>query len=260
MTEKVFNFNHFTDVRNIETKVNNLLRWGFKPSKLDYMMFCNEYESDFVPLNNFNDWELDGEFICDNSPFDDSKNQKHIFTLKASLESDTITLNCWGEVWGDYAILNDRKYYPIFNKKRVLKDVKSDQERRQIKLLNDNPKGVIYLIRGDGFTKIGLTIRPFERLRTIGTKLPFEAVAIRHYILDKRSLKDIENKLHNFFSHKRTNGEWFNLSDDDVIFIDYLFTTGRMPTKYFDYTKQDFFIKYKGYVSKLKNINRDYSQ
>lgn len=256
MTEKVFNFNHFTDVRNIETKVNNLLRWGFRPVKLDYMMFCNAYESDFVPLNNFNDWELHGEFICDDSPWDNSENQKHDFTLKAGLKSDTITLNCWGEVWGDYTICKPQKYHTEFSKKQVLKDVKSNQELRKIKFLDDNPKGVIYLIRGDGFTKIGLTIRPFERLHTIGTKLPFKAKAIRHYILDKSSLKAIEGKLHNFFSHKRVNGEWFNLSDDDVLFIDYLFSTGRMPTKYFDYTKQDFFIKYKQVQTKIKNMDR----
>ena len=260
MTESVFNFNEFVDVSKIGTKINRLLNWGFKPVKLHYTMFCNEYESEFAPLNNFNDWELSGEFICDNSPWDNIENQKHHFTLKAGLESDTITLNSWGEVWGDYTICKPQKYHAEFSKKQVLKDVKSNQERRQIKFINDNPKGVIYLIRAGGFTKIGISIKPFERLRTIGTKLPYESKAIRHYLLDKKDLKAIESKLHSFFAHKRTNGEWFNLSDDDVLFIDYLFTAGRMPTKYFDYTKQDFFIRYKQYQIKIKTMNRAYSE
>ena len=68
---------------------------------------------------------------------------------------------------------------------------------------------------------------------------------LRHYIFDKLDLPVIEKRFHTFFALKRSNGEWFKLSNDDVTFIDYCVSVRGIPTRRFDYLKDKLFLDFK---------------
>lgn len=78
-------------------------------------------------------------------------------------------------------------------------------------------KGYIYLLSGGGYHKIGKTIDLDKRLSQIYPKLPFE-VELIHWI-ETDDIDGFEESLHERFADKRTNGEWFELNQED---IDYL--------------------------------------
>lgn len=79
--------------------------------------------------------------------------------------------------------------------------------------------GYIYLIgnQAEGIYKIGLSHKPKERYKAFKTKLPFEVKIIHQIGVD--NMEKAEKKLHVHFQNKRTNGEWFNLTEQDVEFI-----------------------------------------
>ena len=78
--------------------------------------------------------------------------------------------------------------------------------------------GFIYLLRSSsGYWKIGLTSAPENRRKTFDVKLPFE-IAYEH-LIPTNEMKKAETWLHRKFANKRVNGEWFNLSPEDVEWI-----------------------------------------
>lgn len=250
------------EVQNIDIKLNNLLKWGFIPVNEElFYSNVNNYDN----VSNFRNWELDGSFVSDYCPYqgDEMKNTKHEFTLKADIVNDSIQLYAWyDEVWAEYAITEAKtKHYnnfsfttPLFDKLRVESEIKKIKDSRLVRFEKDNPKGVVYLLKGLEYTKIGISIRPLDRQKNIGTKLPFNTQVIRHYVLDKKYLKTFERGLHSFFKSKRTNGEWFKLCDDDILFIDFLVSTRRMPKKSFEYQQNDKFLSYKKLINGLREI------
>ena len=69
---------------------------------------------------------------------------------------------------------------------------------------------MIYFIRSGGYVKIGVSVRPWDRLSTlqIGNPEPLEMIAIMP------GEYDVEATLHGQFSSDRINGEWFRLSPE----------------------------------------------
>lgn len=87
----------------------------------------------------------------------------------------------------------------------------------------------IYLIHTDypefGY-KIGKSDTPDKRSHTIGLKMPFNVKCYRNFPVDEEYALSIEKALHDYFEHKRINGEWFNLSKRDLRNIDRFFKEG----------------------------------
>ena len=84
-----------------------------------------------------------------------------------------------------------------------------------------NPKdeGYIYILQSeDGkYTKIGLSRKdPEYRIRQIGLKLPFKVCLL--YVLWSTTVGSDEKIYHTYFTlkNKHLNGEWFNLTDEDI--------------------------------------------
>lgn len=76
--------------------------------------------------------------------------------------------------------------------------------------------GFVYLIKGGKFYKIGLTTGKLPvRHKQIGTKLPFKSEIV--HAIATSDVKGLERHWHNHFVHKRGEGEWFNLSTEDVM-------------------------------------------
>lgn len=79
----------------------------------------------------------------------------------------------------------------------------------------ESEKGYIYLIRAStGHYKIGRTKDITARFSFFVVKLPFEIELIHHF--ETPDMRTAEAALHEQYKAKRVNGEWFNLTDEDV--------------------------------------------
>jgi len=79
-------------------------------------------------------------------------------------------------------------------------------------------EGYVYLLCSpSGYYKIGRSKNPHSRKATFDVKLPFE-VEFEH-IIKTDDMIALEEQLHSRFALNRVNGEWFNLSTDDVAYI-----------------------------------------
>ncbi len=87
-----------------------------------------------------------------------------------------------------------------------------------ISSLGSGYAGYVYLLKSmSGYYKIGRTKNPKNRLATFSVKLPFE-VEFEH-VIECRDMYRLEKSLHSHFAERRVNGEWFDLSADDVAYI-----------------------------------------
>lgn len=76
--------------------------------------------------------------------------------------------------------------------------------------------GYVYLVKLDKHYKIGISINPNDRLKEF-TLLPYplEEICIERV----KGYKTIEQELHTIFERKNVRGEWFELNEEDVLFI-----------------------------------------
>lgn len=77
----------------------------------------------------------------------------------------------------------------------------------------DRP-GYVYLISGGGHYKIGKTSNLHQRHRQVSLKMPFETTLI--HAIKTEDMDSLEQDWHNRFAAQRINGEWFNLTPEDV--------------------------------------------
>lgn len=88
-----------------------------------------------------------------------------------------------------------------------------------------NPKqnqnsGFVYIFGSTdtGYFKIGCSTYPENRLSNYqNTKLPFQVEMIHKFPVDDKYQAEAE--LHNIFNKQRSNGEWFELSSEDLQII-----------------------------------------
>jgi len=83
-----------------------------------------------------------------------------------------------------------------------------------------NKDGFVYLLRDldvSGHCKIGRTTRPRQRMKSFGVLLPFEIELVTMIKTD--DCFKLEQKLHLRYAKKRKRGEWFALTDKDILEI-----------------------------------------
>lgn len=90
-----------------------------------------------------------------------------------------------------------------------LKEVNESKSTK--KLQNNFTKVYVMIDKNTGFYKIGRSIDPIKRERTLQSEKPTIEMLFNH---DAR-VKD-EKELHNMFSDKRVRGEWFDLNGSDL--------------------------------------------
>lgn len=97
--------------------------------------------------------------------------------------------------------------------------VEKEEKKREIKSKTTKKAGIIYLLNSGVYYKIGKTKNLPARMETlaVGVAAPFDIKLIHHFKTNDYSGE--ERKLHNMFADKRTEGEWFTLSEKDVNYI-----------------------------------------
>lgn len=86
----------------------------------------------------------------------------------------------------------------------------SDMDRRESKLIT----GFVYLMKSGRHYKIGRTASVGSRERQLAIKLPVPPTTIHSIETDDPS--GVEAYWHKRFAEKRGEGEWFDLSPDDI--------------------------------------------
>jgi len=90
-----------------------------------------------------------------------------------------------------------------------------------------NP-GYVYFLRADnGLFKIGMTKELNKRIKQLGIQLPYELQLVHAIGTDERC--HVEEYFHLRFAQKRVRGEWFALTDSDIVDIQrikYILTCG----------------------------------
>lgn len=106
----------------------------------------------------------------------------------------------------------------IRDRERMLygNDEPKEKTRREALFGSKVQEGVVYFIREkfSGTIKIGKTKNLKSRTKQFGVKLPFEWEYIK--VIDSKDYSLTEMLLHKKFESKRTNGEWFSLTNEDI--------------------------------------------
>lgn len=79
--------------------------------------------------------------------------------------------------------------------------------------------GYVYIIKDievSGMFKIGYTNNPARRIYDFGVTLPFRTMVVM--LIEWPDAPRLEKILHDTFANKRTNGEWFKLTDLDIAY------------------------------------------
>ena len=80
---------------------------------------------------------------------------------------------------------------------------------------------VVYLLRCDGKTKIGIAKSISNRIATMQTGNPYIITLLQEYKVNSEQLaREIETALHTKYNAKVLIGEWFDLTDRDILDID----------------------------------------
>jgi len=84
----------------------------------------------------------------------------------------------------------------------------------------------LYVIgpKQNGPVKIGFSAHPEQRLKTLQTSHP-DPLVIHHTVkFDSKNIRELEKIIHKEVSHKKTQGEWFNISPQDAsLLLEHMF-------------------------------------
>lgn len=149
-----------------------------------------------------------------------------IWTITPDEEYGFFLLERWGhitpvELWREMKTAIDN-FYSTTTTEAIQEyndrvDDKYQPESRPKRVKLPSKPGTVYLIHGAGtpWFKIGITTSLKSRIHQIEVSSPFPIVLIACYDITD-TIAD-ERKWHEKFSTKRTRGEWFALSENDVL-------------------------------------------
>lgn len=155
----------------------------------------------------------------------------HFFTVNFDEESDLLILADQAgfipteeEFWSIVDLL--ARAYRIIPDERIRAHNQANFEkawgntRRQQKTersVRRTEPGYVYLLAGGGCYKIGRTKDLSKRTEQLAVQLPYRVELVCSLRADDP--KALETDLHERFADKRLNGEWFDLSSEDVAYI-----------------------------------------
>ena len=136
------------------------------------------------------------------------------FALDCAGNDDKTPLDVYHEV----AMITDNEFVPLVL--QVFWEAYEGEQRRAWVRRRVSPapqpqKGYVYLLKGGGYYKIGLSNDVNRRMEEISPRLPFETELI--CTIATRDMYKLEAALHDLYAARRANGEWFELDEADVV-------------------------------------------
>lgn len=98
-----------------------------------------------------------------------------------------------------------------------LTNIGRSSEERPKKPKRKAESGYVYVLEGGGVFKIGRAKDPERRAELLAIQLPYPVSLI--CAVQTSDYKKLEADLHERFALKRLNGEWFDLTSEDVAYI-----------------------------------------
>jgi hypothetical protein len=112
---------------------------------------------------------------------------------------------------------NLKKFVALLNFQEVI-TIKNAEDLLRFSADLNVDFGFVYIIKSGLGYKIGMTKSIHNRTRVFNVKLPIHWDFEKVYCL--KDYKLLEKFLHSKFEHKKINGEWFNLSEEDLKLIE----------------------------------------
>lgn len=119
-----------------------------------------------------------------------------------------------------HTIISDLEYEEEQSAKRRYTPEQVEEITKRPIRSNVRYSGYLYVLRAvlpDNYYKIGLSKTPVTRIKSLGVNLPFPIEPL--HVFPTNDMYGCERYLHNRFTEKRVNGEWFQLEQGD---LDYL--------------------------------------
>lgn len=119
----------------------------------------------------------------------------------------------------EFSFMEDKKREAMINYKELINTVlvECEKEKRAVKYEKAGRSeeiGYIYVIKTIYGFKIGKTKNLRNRMNVFGVQLPFKYILV--YDAKIINYHYVEKMLHDKFKHKHINGEWFNLTPEDL--------------------------------------------
>jgi DNA-binding MarR family transcriptional regulator len=114
----------------------------------------------------------------------------------------------------------EEKLFNLENQKYVtLEEMNEIREKRTDEYNSDEIKttnvGYVYIIKSEYGYKLGKSKKIEDRLSLFNVKLPFKIDVVGYYMV--KNMSKMETYLHKKYNHLRLEGEWFNLSKEDLL-------------------------------------------
>ena len=96
-----------------------------------------------------------------------------------------------------------------------------DNQKKDVRRERKIKSGIIYILKTEKYYKIGKTTNATNRIKTIAIEMPKKPKLVCKY--KTNDIDGDEKYLHNQYESKRSNGEWFQLDNEDLKEIDKYF-------------------------------------
>lgn len=169
-------------------------------SKRDEVYFNDELQCDVTKelySINFRGTEIPLDIINGDVLF--NRKDSYLFGIRRTLHEDFVSF-----IYGE--------------KKDTIKLIRLNDLIKDADTKNKSNRGMVYLISDGKYTKIGMTsIGASVRLKSLQIGNARELKIIGEYFTKNRNVE--ESRLHKKYFNKRMQGEWFDLSDIDILDI-----------------------------------------
>jgi hypothetical protein len=116
-----------------------------------------------------------------------------------------------------YDTVSDRELERLNDLRR--KRLRDESNRRPSpKRTSKSYPGYVYLLQSGPYYKIGVSRNVDKRITQLATLPPFDLELV--CVLEAADMYTLEHDLHHRFSEKRLHGEWFELTQSDVAYIE----------------------------------------
>lgn len=125
-----------------------------------------------------------------------------------------------GEIEKQYTLFKTKRKKWVFLENNKITEVYEIQELLKETGINYNPDlKFIYILESELGYKIGKSGKVEKRFNAFNIKMPFAWRVLNIFAVHHKQINQLEKFLHKRLENKKINGEWFDLSNEDISII-----------------------------------------